>query len=149
MRMSFGKTKKVLCGVTVPFLFLLLGGCAASLKDYRARTPAEAGVQALLLEAEAAWNRQDAAGFAVLLDRHATFSLEEGGRVVGREAFVRNLPRQMKAQRWDLGPPKITFRAAKAFAILSLKTAPGKTKLFFTLHRRGNRWRILAVRAIR
>jgi len=98
------------------------------------------------MTAEAAWNQQDAAAFAALLDRHSTFSLQKDGKVVDKENFVKHLPQKMKTTRWDFGPPTIKFRDRKAFVHLALKTDPKKPVVFFTLQKRDGRWRILAIR---
>jgi hypothetical protein len=127
-------------------VFFLMTACAASLQDYKPHSPEEAGVRDALLKAEAAWNRQDVAGFAALLDRHATFTLKKDGKVVDKETFVKALPQKMKTIRWDFGPPQITFRGRKAFVNLALKTDPEKPAVFFTLRRKDSRWRILAIR---
>lgn len=127
-------------------VLFLMTACATSLEAYKPHSAQEAGVRDTLLKAEAAWNRQDVAGFAALLDKHATFTLKRDGRVVDKQTFVKALPQKMKAHHWNFGPPKITFRGRKAFVYLSLKTDPEKPVLFFTLRRRDNRWRILAIR---
>ncbi len=124
----------------------LMTACATSLEDYKPHSAEEAGVRDVLLKAEAAWNRRDVAGFAALLDKHATFTLQKDGRVVDKETFVKALPRKMKSVRWDFGPPKITLQGRKAFVYLALKTEPEKPVVFFTLRRKDNRWRILAIR---
>ncbi len=127
-------------------LFLLVAACATSLENYRPHSAEEAGVRNLLLRAEDAWNRQDVPGFAALLEKHATFTLEKDGPVVDRDTFVQALPQKMKKVPWNFGPPRIKFRGRKAFVYLPLKSDPEKPVLFFTLRRRDNRWRILAIR---
>ena len=133
----------VAAGLAVLFL---LTACASSLEGYKPHSAEEAGVRDALIKAEDAWNRQDVAGFAALLDKHATFTLKKDGRVVDKQVFVKALPQKMKSLHWNFGPPKITFRGRKAFVYLSLKTDPEEPVLFFTLRRKDNRWRILAIR---
>ncbi len=138
---------KIFFAVFLPaVLFLLVAACATSLENYAPHSPEEAGVRNLLLRAADAWNRRDVAAFAALLEKHATFTLEKDGPVVDRDTFIQALPQKMKTLPWNFGPPRITFRGRKAFVYLSLKSDPEKPVLFFTLRRRDNHWRILAIR---
>lgn len=124
----------------------LVSGCATSLETYRPHSPKEAGVRDVLIKAKAAWNRQDAAAFAALLDKHSTFTLKKGGKVVDKETFVRHLPQKMKTIHWDFGTPTINIQGRKAFVDLALKTDPEKPVVSFTLRKKDGRWRILAIR---
>lgn len=127
-------------------VYLLMTACATSLETYRPHSPKEAGVRETLIKAKAAWNRQDAAAFSVLLDKHSTFTLKKGGKVVDKETFVKHLPQKMKTIRWDFGPPTINIQGRKAFVDLALKTDPEKPVVSFTLKKKDSRWYILAIR---